>query len=419
MLRFFRTRSARKFFRQKLAVLALAITGAYLLLALLVAVGLITREEADAPVGPRHVPGLFESDTPEKRLGFAEFLLEKADTVVKRTAAIEAAQQLADQKNNAAQKAAGAAEVTQARQETFARAGFLKLQLANLPTAELQAKLAQGWKLYEQLAVREELAEQPQLQAQLAELEALTTELYPAPTGWDGFVQRLHMSLGTDRQGRSILLRAVYSIKVAIQVGVITALASVIIGTLLGGAAGFFGGWIDHTVTWLYTMLSSIPYLVLLIVLVYAFMGTIFDGTLIPLYVAMIATFWIGPCRVMRGETLKLKEMEYIQAAHSLGFGSWYTLIWHVLPNAAHLVLINFSLLFISAVKSEVILSFLGLGVKGEPSWGIMISQSGSEVITGFYWQIGAATAFMFFLVLAFNILSDAIQDAYDPKHAG
>jgi peptide/nickel transport system permease protein len=419
MLRFFRTRSARKFFRQKMAVGALIVTIGYLLVSLLVAVGWITRDEANAPVGPRHVSGFFVTDTPEKRIGFAEFYLERADAAAKKIISLQAASQAELSKLSGEKKLAAERATEKATHETFQRAGFLKLQLTEMPADKLQAIVDRGWKLYEKLAVSEELNERPQLQAQLEELERLCAELYPQPAGWNGFVHRLHMSLGTDRQGRSIFLRAVYSIKVAIKVGIVTALAAVLIGTLLGGAAAFFGGWIDHAVTWLYTMLSSIPYMVLLIVLVYAFMGTVFDGTLIPLYVAMIATFWIGPCRVMRGETLKLKEMEYVQAAQALGFGRWYTLLRHVLPNAAHLMLINFSLLFIGAIKSEVILSFLGLGVKGESSWGIMISQSGSEVITGFYWQIGAATAFMFFLVLAFNILSDAIQDAYDPKHNG
>jgi peptide/nickel transport system permease protein len=417
MIRFFRTRSARKFFRQKVAVAALVVTIAYLLVSLLVAGGLITKAEADSPIGPPHIPGFFAKDTPEKRLGFAEFYLEKADIAVKKVVALDAASKLELAQLSGEKRAEAEVTAQEARKETFERAGFLRLQLADKPVGEQQAIIARAWKLYEKLAVSEELNEQPQLQEQLAELEGIVAELYPEPTGWSGFVHRMHESLGTDRQGRSIFLRAVYSIKVAIKVGVVTALAGVLIGTLLGGAAAFFGGWIDHVVTWLYTMLSSIPYMVLLIVLVYAFMGTVFDGTLIPLYVAMIATFWIGPCRVMRGETLKLKEMEYVQAAQALGFGRWYTLLRHVLPNAAHLMLINFSLLFIGAIKSEVILSFLGLGVKGEPSWGIMISQSGSEVLTGFFWQIGAATAFMFVLVLAFNVLSDAIQDAYDPKH--
>jgi peptide/nickel transport system permease protein len=130
----------------------------------------------------------------------------------------------------------------------------------------------------------------------------------------------------------------------------------------------------------------------------------------------MCLTFWIGPCRVIRGETMKLKELEYVQAATAIGFGKPYILLKHIIPNTLHLGFINFSLLFIAAIKFEVVLSFLGLGVKVGPSWGRMIQESTQEVINGFFWQIGTATVFMFFLVLAFNIVSDALQDAFDPK---
>ncbi|MCH2595452.1 MAG: ABC transporter permease, partial [Pirellulales bacterium] len=165
----------------------------------------------------------------------------------------------------------------------------------------------------------------------------------------------------------------------------------------------------------------SIPNLVLLVVIAFAFSDSESDAkdTLLPVYIAFCATFWIGTCRVIRGETMKLKELEYVQAARTAGFGSMRVLFRHVLPNTSHLMLINFSLLLIGAIKSEVILSFLGLGVKSQPSWGIMIRDAGNngDVMTGFFWQIGTATVFMFFLVLAFNILSDALQDAFDPKH--
>ena len=92
-------------------------------------------------------------------------------------------------------------------------------------------------------------------------------------------------------------------------------------------------------------------------------------------------------------------------------------LFLHVVPNTFHLVLVNFALLFVGAVKSEVILSYLGLGVQGEPSWGVMINQARAELINGFFWQIGAATCAMFALVLAFNVFADALQDALDPKN--
>jgi peptide/nickel transport system permease protein len=200
-------------------------------------------------------------------------------------------------------------------------------------------------------------------------------------------------------------------------VGLVAALVSVVLGGLLGAAAAFFGGWVDLFVIWLYSTFASIPYLVLLAVLAYAFTGTRWEGTLWPLYASFSITFWIGPCRVVRGEVLKLRELEYVQAATAVGFGRLYILLRHVIPNTTHLLLINFSLLFIAAIKSEVILSFLGLGVKRGPSWGIMISQASSEVVRGFFWQIGAATVFMFGLVLAFNVLTDALQDAFDPRH--
>jgi peptide/nickel transport system permease protein len=162
-----------------------------------------------------------------------------------------------------------------------------------------------------------------------------------------------------------------------------------------------------------------VPNLVLLVVLAFMFTGTKVEGTLIPVYAAFCLTFWIGPCRVIRGEVLKVKELEYVHAARATGFGRAYILVKHVIPNTTHLMFISFSLLFINAIKSEVILTFLGLGLKDGASWGIMINQSGPEVVQGFFWQIGAATAFMLVLVLAFNIVSDAMQDAFDPKHVG
>lgn len=263
----------------------------------------------------------------------------------------------------------------------------------------------------------------------LDEIEPIVLALFPMPEGFDGALYKLRLSLGTDRQGRSILIRAVYSAKVAMQVGVVAALISVCFGTLLGASAAFFGGWVDHFVIWVYSTLASIPYLVLLALLAFVFQTSDWTlpwdsnvkvgNTLIPLYAAFCLTFWIGTCRVIRGETLKLKELEYVQAATAIGFSRFYILLRHVIPNTVHLMFISFSLLLIAAIKSEVVLTFLGLGLKDGASWGIMISHSRPEVVAGFFWQIGAATVFMVVLVLAFNIVSDALQDAFDPKHVG
>lgn len=269
----------------------------------------------------------------------------------------------------------------------------------------------------------------PGIDAKLDLIGASIDRLWPMPRGAKGLLYRFRMLLGTDRQGRSILVRALYSAKIALQVGLLVAVVSVGVGAVVGAAAAFFGGWVDHAIIWVYSTLSSIPYLVLLSLLAFVFHssewtlpwdnGVKVSATLIPLYAAFCITFWIGPCRVIRGETLKLKQLEYVQAATAIGFGRFTILLRHVLPNTAHLMFINLSLLLIAAIKSEVILTFLGLGLKEGSSWGMMISQSKSDVIEGFFWEMGAATFFMFVLVLTFNIVSDAMQDAFDPRHVG
>lgn len=217
--------------------------------------------------------------------------------------------------------------------------------------------------------------------------------------------------LGTDRQGRSIFARTVYSAKTAIGIGLVSALAGSFIGTILGAYAGYYGRRVDDFVVWLYSTVQSIPYLLLLIMLTYI-AGKGMRG----LYIAFIATSWIGPCRMVRGEVIKLREAEYIHSAKAMGYGDARIIFRHIIPNTMHIVLVYFALLFVAAIKSEVIISFLGLGVQGEPSWGVMIQQSQAEIVNGFYWQMGAATFAMFFLVLCFNIFADALQDALDPK---
>jgi peptide/nickel transport system permease protein len=235
--------------------------------------------------------------------------------------------------------------------------------------------------------------------------------------------------LGTDRQGRSILLRAIWSIDVAIIVGCVTGLAAVLIGTLLGAVAGYFGGRVDAGIVWFYSTVESIPPLLLLLVLSYStnlFFDRLYERTqigafsepgLIVVCVALCATFWTGPCRVIRGEAIRLRDGDFVTAAVALGASRVRVVLRHVLPNVAHISLVYFSLAFIGAVKSEVILSFLGFGVRNRPSWGLMIdSAARGGLAIDFYWEIGAATVFMFLLVLASNVFTDSLQDALDPK---
>ena len=402
-MKFLKSRGMRKLARNRMALASMAVIAVYLLASLVIALGAVTMDETLVRVGPDSVPGFTGSQNTEKRLQDADWHLARVEGALTRSNVEEALEGLT----------------------------LAERTIADVSHEELESRVEAGVALYLEIVSFEPLEENPRLEEQLAELESIADSLY-AP---GGTAYALRMCMGTDRQGRSIAARAFFSIIVAIKVGTIVALVSVLFGSLLGAAAGYFGGWVDGLVIWLYSTLSSIPNLLLLLVLSVIFrastitigywtfplevFGQPIEDTLWPLYISMCATFWVGPCRVIRGETLKLKELEYVQAATSIGFGRFYILVKHVIPNTAHLMFINFSLLFIGAVKSEVILSFLGLGVQKGPSWGIMISQSSWEVVNNFFWQIGSATALMVGLVLAFNILSDALQDAFDPKHVG
>lgn len=251
-------------------------------------------------------------------------------------------------------------------------------------------------------------------------LTALLAKFGWIATPWDRVVgtaygapsfDKLELWFGTDIFGRSVLYKVIHGTRVAMSVGLVSSLISVPIGVALGAAAGYFGGKVDDAVVWLYTTLSSIPHIMLLIAITY-----VLGKGLFAIYVALGVTSWIGLARVMRGEFIKHREREYIFAAESLGIGHFGRIFKHILPNVFHLVIIYVSMGFMSAIKSEVILSFLGLGVQGQPSWGIMIDDAKLELSRWVWWQLAGATGAMFFVVLAFNLLGDALRDALDPK---
>jgi peptide/nickel transport system permease protein len=145
-------------------------------------------------------------------------------------------------------------------------------------------------------------------------------------------------------------------------------------------------------------------------------MAFVFGKGLWSMNLALGLTGWVGICRLIRGEFMKHKEREYVQAARSLGASNSRRIFIHILPNVSHLIIINFSFLFVGGIKTEVILSYLGLGVQGVPSWGTMIDEAKLELARGVWWQLGAATVAMLFVVLALNIVGDALRDALDPK---
>ncbi len=219
---------------------------------------------------------------------------------------------------------------------------------------------------------------------------------------------------GTDIFGRSVFQKVVKATETAVAIGIVVSCISILIGTTMGMIAGYFGGFIDELIVWFYTTFSSIPSIMLLVAIAFI-LG---KGTM-TVFLSLGVTSWVGLCRIVRAEVMKHKEREYVHAANAIGATHSRKLIKHILPNISHLLIINFTQTFDAAVKSEVILSFLGLGVVGRPSWGTMIDDSKLELSRGVWWQLAAATLAMFVIVLAFNILGDALRDALDPKLKG
>lgn len=217
---------------------------------------------------------------------------------------------------------------------------------------------------------------------------------------------------GTNLIGQDIFDRALYSTKTAFEVGLVVALLATALGALLGAVAGFFGGsWIDEVVIWMMGVLDSIPFYLFVAAIVFAMRDSPYA-----MHVAMISTFWTGVGRLIRGEVIKLRGLEYVEAAHAIGVPEYTIIFRHILPNTSHILLVQATITFVAAIKSEVILSFLGLGVKDGMSWGLMIAESSQEVLAGFFNNFLAASVFMFGLVMAFNMFSDALQDALDPR---
>lgn len=217
--------------------------------------------------------------------------------------------------------------------------------------------------------------------------------------------------LGTDILGRDVMHRMLKGVRVALLIGGFTSLIAIPLALLLGVRAGYFGGRFDDMVFFTMSTLASIPSLLLLIALILVLGRGTWQVCL-----ALGVTSWVGLCRVARGETLKLRELDYVQAARALGVSDGRILLRHILPNLLHLVIITFVLLFSQLVLSEAILAYLGIGVEG--SWGEMIDQARNELSREpvIYWNIAAAAAAMFTLLLAVNYVGDALRDIFDPR---
>ena len=237
---------------------------------------------------------------------------------------------------------------------------------------------------------------------------------------------------GTDKVGKDVLYLSLKSIRTGLLIGTLATLVMLPFALVLGIMAGYFRGWVDDIIQYLYTTLSSIPGVLLIAAAVLSIQVYIAnhpelfqtaldraDLKLLALCVILGITSWTGLCRLLRGETLKLRELDYIQAATAFGVGNFTIMGRHVLPNVLHIVLIMVVLDFSGLVLAEAVLSYIGVGVDPSTnSWGNMINGARLELAREpiVWWSLIAAFCFMFTLVLAANLFADAVRDAFDPR---
>ena len=220
---------------------------------------------------------------------------------------------------------------------------------------------------------------------------------------------------GADRLGRDVLAKATKGAQVSIIVGVLAALVATLIGTVLGAVSGFFGGKLGDLLEWVYNVFTAIPS----ILLIFAF-ATIFDRGVTSVVLILALTGWTGIYRLIRAEFIKHSVREYVRSAEAIGASKMSRMFKHILPNVSHVALVQLSLYVVGFIKSEVILSYLGLGVGvDQVSWGTMLAEAQSELILGYWWQLAAVGAFMAVFVTAFALFTDALRDALDPKLRG
>ncbi|RZL31201.1 MAG: ABC transporter permease [Rubrivivax sp.] len=223
------------------------------------------------------------------------------------------------------------------------------------------------------------------------------------------------LPFGGDRLGRDVLAKVVKGAEVSIVVGLAAAVVATLIGTLLGALSGFFGGKVGDLLEWVYNVFTAIPS----ILLIFAF-AAIFPRGVGAVVAILALTGWTGIYRLIRAEFIKHRSREYVRAAEAIGASQASRMFRHILPNVSHVALVQLSLHVVGFIKSEVILSYLGLGVGvDQVSWGTMLGEAQNELILGYWWQLTAVAVFMAAFVTAFALFTDALRDALDPKLRG
>ena len=240
--------------------------------------------------------------------------------------------------------------------------------------------------------------------------------------------------LGTDKVGGDVFYAALKSIRTGVLIGTLTTLVTLPLAIFLGVSAGYFRGWVDDLIQYLYTTLSSIPG-VLLIAAGVLMMQVMMDNhpdwfastiersdlRLLFLIVILGVTSWTGLCRMLRAETLRIAKMDFVTAAKAFGVSKWRIMARHIVPNLTHIILISIVLDFSGLVLAEAVLSYVGVGVDPTMySWGNMINQARLEMAREpmVWWSLFASFIFMFILVLAANLFSDRVQQVLDPRNA-
>ena len=261
---------------------------------------------------------------------------------------------------------------------------------------------------------------------------AITFALMVLAISWIVMLSEGYHVFGTDKTGNSVLVFALKSVRTALVIGGLTTLVVLPLALLLGVTAGYLRGWVDEVIQYIYTLLASIPDVLLIaasVLLLQVFIDKnqgVFetsleraDARLFFLCLILGITSFTGLCRLVRGETLKLRELEYIQSARAFGVSTPRVLWRHIVPNLMHLVLINTVMQFSSFVLAEAVLSYVGVGVDPKTaSFGVMINTARAELAATplVWWTLTTAFGFMFLIVLSANLLADAVRDAFDPR---
>lgn len=261
---------------------------------------------------------------------------------------------------------------------------------------------------------------------------AITLSVLTVLVFWLVQLSEVYHVLGTDRTGNSVLVFALKSVRTALVIGSLTTLVVLPLALALGITAGYLRGWVDEVIQYIYTLLASIPDVLLIaasVLLLQVFIDKnqgFFetgleraDARLFFLCLILGITSFTGLCRLVRGETLKLRELEYIQSAKAFGVSTPRILRQHIMPNLMHLVLINTVMQFSGFVLAEAVLSYVGVGVDPKTaSFGVMINTARMELAATpvVWWTLATAFVFMLLIVLSANLLSDAVRDAFDPR---